>query len=343
MKLSVAPVFPIWLIIVIAVLAVLLRVVAVFVARRRGRSMNRRAWLRFAAAVGAILCLSVAATRVGDESRAENPPRLTATAEESNINVFFVVDRSVGMTAADFDGDQERLYGALTDMMATIRKYPQARFAVISYADNARVEWPLSPDVWSLAPFLEHFNPYGATSPYDSGSQLKTIVSAPDEVLAEQLTTASDFYPGSANLVYVFGAASDAGDWAYTIPQGQVSGGAVFGYGTTAGAEIYVDSGAGRYDRRIVSSKLNEPALETAAQSLGIQYVHRPRGAMPAEALATMPPQAAPVDPINPSVPHPNRIEYYWLFAALGASLIGIELYDLARHWLRRRRGGASA
>lgn len=341
MKLSFAPVFPIWLIIAISALAVVLRVAAVVLAWRRGRRPNRRYWLRFSASVVAILCLALAATRLGDESRAQNPPRLTATAEESNINVFFVVDRSVGMTAADFDGDRERLAGALTDMLATLGKYPQARFAVLSYADEARVDWPLSPDTWSLTPFLENFQPYGAEYSYERGTEVNTLVSAPNAVLDEQLSVASESYPGSANLVYVFGAGSDPGDWAYTIPEGQVSGGAVFGYGTVAGAEVYAGSGAGRDGSRIVSSKLNEPALETAAQSLGIPYIHRQDGPLPLNALTSMPPQAAPADPIDPRVPHPNRIEYYWLFAALGAGLFGIELYDLARHWLRRRRGGA--
>lgn len=340
MKLSVAPVFPIWLIVVLAVIAMGLRLVAVLAARRRGRKLDRRALLRLTAAVAAILCLAVAATRVGDESRAERPPRLTTTAEESNVNVFFVVDRSVGMTAEDFGDEQERLIGALNDMMTTIAKYPQARFSVISYADDARVDWPLSPDVWSLSPFLDHFTPYGAESTYSSGSQKKAIVSAPDQILEDQLSTASGDYPGSANLVYLFGAGSDPGDWAYSIAPGQVSGGAVFGYGTTAGAEVYFDSDEGRYESGFFRSKLNEPALQTAAQSLGIPYLHRQSGSMPADALTTLPPQAAPGEPVVPSVPHPNRIEYYWVFAALGAGLFGLELYDLTWHWLRRRNGG---
>ena len=128
MKLSVAPVFPLWLIVVLVVLAVGLRVAAVVMSRRRrGRLPEGGTWLRLGMVVLAILCLGVAATRTGDESEAERPPRLTATAEESNINVFLVIDRSIGMTAADFDGEEERLTAARTDLEVIVRKYQKSR------------------------------------------------------------------------------------------------------------------------------------------------------------------------------------------------------------------------
>ncbi|WP_099025111.1 vWA domain-containing protein [Mycolicibacterium palauense] len=341
MKLSVAPVFPIWLIVVLVVVAMALRVAAVVAARRRhGRLPERRAWLRLAAGLAAIACLGVAATRVGDESRAERPPRLTATAEESNLNVFLVVDRSMGMTAQDFDGNQERMAGAIQDMETVLGKYPKARFGVISYADSARVEWPLSPDVWSLIPFVDAFTPYGGPYGTDGDSQLDTIVSASSSVLRGQLNRAVHDYPGSANLVYLFGSPSDPGDWAFDIPAGQVSGGAVFGYGTEDGATVFYRPRDRSEGTRLVRSELNEPALRTAADSLGVPFEHRESGPLPSGALASVVPQAAPVDPIDPAVPHPNRVEFYWLFAGLAAALFGVELYGLARHWIRRRGGG---
>ncbi|OMC31271.1 hypothetical protein A5740_15730 [Mycobacterium sp. GA-1841] len=341
MKLSVAPVFPIWLIVLLVLVAIGLRVTAAIVAaRRRGRMPVGREWLRLALTVVAILSLGLAATRLGDESDAERPPRLTATAEESNINVFLVIDRSAGMDASGFGrsggtryGDSEtRLEGAMKDAQVILTKYPDARFAVMSYADTARVDWPISRDEWSLAPFLQNVKPYGERS---TDGVVKTDVAAANSLLKEQLNAASRTYPGSANLVFIFGAGSDSDDAVFDIPPAQVSGGAVFGYGTNdTKPRIY----AGRnYDTLDVP--LNEEALTSAADSLGIPFEKRESGMIDPDDLPSTVPQAVPADPVVPKVPHPDRIEFYWLFAALSAALIGVELYGLAGHWLRRRKG----
>ncbi|OMC04446.1 hypothetical protein A5733_21535 [Mycobacterium sp. NS-7484] len=341
MKLSVAPVFPIWLIVLLVLVAVGLRVTAAIVtARRRGRMPVGREWLRLTMAVVAILSLGLAATRLGDESDAERPPRLTATAEESNINVFLVIDRSAGMNANGFGrsagtayGDSEtRLEGAMRDAQVVLTKYPDARFAVISYADTARVDWPISRDEWSLAPFLQNVEPYGERS---TDGVVETDVAVANSLLKDQLNAASRRYPGSANLVFIFGAGSDTDDPAFDIPLAQVSGGAVFGYGTNdTKPRVYAGK---NYDT--VDVPLNEEALTAAADSLGLPFEKRESGLIDADELPSAVPQAIPADPIVPKVPHPDRIEFYWFFAAIAAALFGVELYGLAGHWLRRRRG----
>lgn len=343
MNLSVVPVFPLWLITGVALTAVGLRVGTFIVAgRRRGPRSDPRRWARLALSIAAILCLGLAATRLGDESHTQQPPPSTAIAEEAKLNVFLVVDRSMGMLAEDFDGQFARMDAVLNDLQAVIAKYPDARFSVISYADEARAEWPLSSDRWSLTPFLGRFAPYGGWSlTTRTAEHLSTNVAAANDTLADQIRRATVKHPGSANLVYLFGSASDPGDWAFTIPQSEVSGGAVFGYGTEQGADVLYRTDDGGLER--VRSRLNEPALQTAAQSLGIPYVGREKGTWPPpEALVTVAEQAAVItDVVNPRDPHPNRLEFYWIFAGLGLLIFGVELYGLGRHWLRRRGTGA--
>jgi Ca-activated chloride channel homolog len=340
-NLSIAPVFPLWLIIGLALCAMGVQVAAVIASsRRRGRAPGKRTWLRLAIGLLAVLCLGLAATRIGDESRAIRPPRQLGNAEESNINVFFVVDRSLGMTAQDFAPGQPRMTAAIDDMQLVMTKYPTARFAVISYADSARLEWPLSSDTWSLIPFVQKFTPYGGReAEYGEGTPA-TMVSAPAKILGDKLNQAVHAYPGSANLVFIFGSGSDPGDWALNIPQGQVSGGAVFGYGTTRGESVFFEPKDKSKPPQDMRFTLNEPAMRTAADSLGIAYEHRDSGTLSVDKLPTIVPQAAPIDKVVPRVPHPNRIEYYWLFAAIAAALFAVELYDLIRYRLRRRGGG---
>lgn len=317
---TVAPAFPIWIIATIVVATLGLRAVRFILSSRRNRP-TRAAALRFGAGTLAILCLGLAALRIGDESRAEQPSLQTTTADESNINVFFVVDRSTGMLTKDFDGGQtDRLTGAVGDMLTITRRYPHARYAVLSYAQSGRVDWPLSPDVWSLGPFLGNFTPYGG----DGHGVQATNVAAASPELRGQLEQAARTYPGSADLVYVFGSPSDPGDWAYDVPRGLVSGGAVFGYGTTQ-----------------AQPPLNEAAMKTAAESLGIPYYQRSTGMVKPDQLAALPKASTPAEHVAPGVPHPGRAEYYWLFTALAVALFGVELYTPVRRWLRSMVEGA--
>lgn len=340
MNLSIAPVFPLWVIIALSLCAMGLQVAAMIIAsRRRGRAPGKRTWLRLAIGLLAVLFLGVAATRVGDESHAIRPPRPTDNAQESNINVFLVVDRSLGMTARDFAAGRTRMAAAVEDMQLVMTKYPTARFAVISYADSARLEWPLSSDTWSLIPFVQKFTPYGGReAEYGEGTPA-AMVSAPAKILGDKLNQAVHTYPGSANLVFIFGSGSDPGDWALNIPQGQVSGGTVFGYGTTRGDSVFFDPKDKSKPPQELHFSLNEPAMRTAADSLGIAYDQREQGTVSVDKLPSIVPQAAPIDKVVPRVPHPNRIEYYWLFTAIAAALFAVELYDLIRYRLRRRGG----
>ncbi|WP_163796419.1 vWA domain-containing protein [Mycolicibacterium sediminis] len=340
MNVTLAPVFPIWLIVVLVVIAILLRVGAlVAVSRRRGRRPDRRTWFRFAMAVLAVLCLGTAATRPGDESDAERPPRLADLAEEANMNVFLVVDRSLALDAKDFDGSKTRLEGVRADLQTILGAHPTARFGLVSYGDSARVEWPLSPDTWSLIPFLAQFTPYGGVDAQYEG-ETGVDVAAPGSVLSEQLNRGAQEYPGAANVVYVLGGSSDSDSGALDVPKGLVSGGAVLGYGTEEGADVEHQDGKYSFDSETTHYELNATALEAAADSIDVPYLHREEGSLPADALVTDVPVAAPVFDVTPDVPHPNRIEYYWLFAGIAAALFGVELYGLARHWIRRRNGG---
>lgn len=246
----------------------------------------------------AVLLVLIAAARPGIGPL----PRDVAVAKQlgSNTNVFIVVDRS-----AESDGIRG-------DIEALIDRYPQARFAVISFAARPSLDWPLSEDVWSLQPLVSRLTPYS-----DDRGLVNAAAAA--NVLRYQLIAAAQQYPDAQNLVFYFGsgaAGSRVPQGEFDPPPGSVDGGAVLGYGIA-------DEG---------DTALNEPALRRVADQLGVPYVHREAG----QQL----PQATPVQPADqPTATSgiPQRTELYFVFTLLAAVLLLFEVYLTVREFRRTR------
>ncbi|MGK2881163.1 MAG: VWA domain-containing protein, partial [Mycobacterium sp.] len=120
---------------------------------RRGRAV-----LRWCGTTLAVLLLIAAATRPclrDDETRLE-----TTAAARENLNVFLVVDRSVDSGVDDYGAGEPRIAGMRDDIASVLERYPAARYALISFATQAELDWPLSHDVWSLRPTVAALGPY---------------------------------------------------------------------------------------------------------------------------------------------------------------------------------------
>ena len=115
------------------------------------------------------------------------------------------------------------------DIAASIEQYPAARYALISFASRATLEWPLSADVWSLRPTI------AALSSLQAGPDADRLdAAAAGNVLRYQLIQAAQQYPGSQNVVLYFGSGAPGshvphGD--FDLTRRSVEGGAVLGYG----------------------------------------------------------------------------------------------------------------
>ncbi|MGK2881397.1 MAG: hypothetical protein ACSLE6_11555, partial [Mycobacterium sp.] len=189
-------------------------------------------------------------------------------------------------------------------------RYPAARYALISFATQAELDWPLSHDVWSLRPTVAALGPYPGG--LDGGFTVNAAAS--DAVLEDLLVEAVRQYPGSRNMLLYFGSGAPGslarqGD--FDLPPGSVAGGAVLGYGRT--------------------ETINEDELRRLAKQIGVQYVHRQAG--------------QPFQPDLPDTPDDTgigaeaaeRIELYWLPALLAAVLLLTEIY-FSVHEFRRGR-----
>jgi Ca-activated chloride channel family protein len=307
------PVLPAAVLITIAAALLVIRLLVLRqVLRHRGR--DRRAVLRWCGMTLAVLLLMAAAARptVGGDIGSLSAPRAEGG---SNVNVFFIVDRSVDARVEDFGDRKSRMSGIRADIIALIDRYPQARFAVISFASRPAVEWPLSPDTWSLKPMI------AGMAPYSGAPQEAVNAAAAGDTLRYKLLQAQSRYPQSENLVFYFGVGAPGSrgpQGRFDVGSTSVAGGAVLGYGPT--------------------SAINEPVLRALSDQLGVPYIHRDGGQGIGDVTSVADTGGADI-----SAPGPTRVaeplELYWAFAVPAAALLLVEMY-LTIRWFRRRDVG---
>lgn len=323
---TLAPIIP-WPLIAVSGVALIAFVAWIRLKRQQSHAQVRRTALRAAA----VVLLLVAALRPGWPGAGGR----TAVAE---LDVFFVVDTSTSMAAEDYHGGGTRLSGVQSDVMGVAKELAGAKFSLITFDSKATVRMPLSQDTTALQTAVATLQPQNPR--YAAGSSITEA----GTVLKDRLAAAREKHPGRPALVFYAGdgentAASAPGRM--PVDSSTVSGGAVLGYGTTAGGRMKnpSDPQAGYMKDKNGSdavSRINEEALRSIATQLGVPYAHRTDDDGPEEMLADANPGALTAG----SDSSPGRVEVYWVLA-LGAFLLLVQ--EPLRHLtaLRALRGSA--
>lgn len=343
------PVLPTVLLLVIAAVLLAIRMAALYrLLLRTGTGRYRRVAIRWSGLTVAVILLLLAALRPGfDNDRGSYSVDLNPSAKfDPNLNVFFVVDRSVNSRVEDFGDGKSRMSGIRADIRALIDEYPHARFSVISFASKASLDWPLSDDAWSLQSMVDGLSPYTLVAP-DAAYQTDPVIAR--ELLSDKLKDAATTYSGSKSLVFYFGegaAGSRVPMAPFNVDRGKVAGGAVLGYGTLTGGPIpagWVD-GTKAYQSdpsgngAALNSVVDEARLKDIAAQLGVPYFHREKGQPIGGVLP-------PVDH-NAMVRHDghkvtaqllDRRETYWVFTLSAAALLLTEIALTIREYRRNR------
>ncbi|BBX89465.1 hypothetical protein H5U98_30860 [Mycolicibacterium boenickei] len=291
------PVLPSLLVAALAVVLLVAR--AMTFGRVRAQGGGWASVWRWSALTTAGLLLLVSALGPVAGGNRDTVPR---PAGDREPNIFVLLDRSPDMAAQDTDG-RPPIAAARDDITALIERYPQARFALIGFADRPSVDWPLSADTWSLRPLVAATNARPAAPDANVG--------AAANVLRYQLISAVQQFPRARNLVFYLGAGapeSQAPQREFQLPEDAVDGGAVLGY-DDAGAQT----------------------LRGVADQIGVPFVSRTDGAPLAEAL----PGDGTTSQAPPAVPTATAVELYWVFSAVAALLILVELYLVLRDFRR--------
>jgi Ca-activated chloride channel homolog len=345
------PVLPIWLLVAVAVVLTGVRMTALYrVLTRTGHGRYRAVVLRWSGLTLAVLMLVVAAARPGLESKdahqGERPPSSPA-ASTANLNVYFVIDRSVDTRVEDFADRTSRMSGIRDDALALIDQYPRARFSVIEFASRARELWPLSDDSWSLKPLIQGLSSYTEV-PEDAMYQVDA--GAADDTLQRTLTQARYQYKGSKNVVFYLGcgaSGSRAPQTGFTLGD-LVAGGAVLGYGTPAGGPIprgFIGGNlaymADQQSGVPLVNGIGEDTLKALAGELGVTYYHRDKGQSISVVVPAVTAEPAPDAALLQASQTVERTELYWLFSLLAAALVAAEIYLTARDYRRARLAGS--
>ncbi len=305
------PVLPAVVLLVTAVVVIALQLLTM----RRLHATAGARWTtvwRWSGLTLAILLILSAAARPGIGHGERGAAAAARSAQDTNV--FLIVDRSADSAIADHGDGQTRMSGIRHDINSLIDQYPHARFALISFASRASLDWPLSEDAWSLTPEVAALTPYPAA---DTAENVNGAAAA--NVLRYQLIAAGQQYPHSRNLVFYFGsgaAGSRAPQGEFDPTKGSIDGGAVFGYGAAQ----------------------NQSGLRGTAEQLGVPYVDRDDGGpIAGSAPDSSAPQAASVTVSGVA----GRTELYWVFTLLAAVLVLFELFasirDVRRTRLARR------
>jgi Ca-activated chloride channel homolog len=229
-------------------------------------------------------------------------------AERTAADVLFVVDSTSSMAALDYGGASQRLAGVRADILELAAGFRGAHFALIRFDSQARLELPWTTDLAALETAVSVIRQERAV--YSRGSALDLPNPVIDEMIPGPRSGSDD---DAYSVVFYFSDGEERaqplanqatidtatgmiiGDDDGTLEPvefadlaGQVDGGAVFGYGTEAGAPMIEFFGSdevftSRATPYVIDYSTNTPAisrldeanLQRIADELDVPYQHR--------------------------------------------------------------------
>lgn len=239
---------------------------------------QRKIWIRRLVTILLILLVFLRPSLPG-------APKNTGTAL---LDVFFVVDATYSAKALDYNGNQERIDGIKQDIKAITEKLVGARFSVIVFDNSAYIALPLTSDTSTVASAADLIT---VQHNYNS---LGSSIDMPLETTEKELARTAKATPERGRVLFYMGDGEQTADSepkSFASLKEYVKGGAVLGYGTTAGGkmrsfywgtnlqygakEFISDTSVGTVPYPDALSKIDESNLRNIAEEVGIEYVHR--------------------------------------------------------------------
>jgi len=194
--------------------------------------------------------------------------------------VLFVVDNTISMLARDYNGETERLTAVQEDCAYIIDELYGAKFSVISFDNNANLLSPFTDNADYAKSVVNSIYPMGEL--YARGSSMNIC----KDLLIDTLKTAKEKKNGNVIIFFISDGEITNGDSLESFKEtaDYIDNGAVLGYGTKEGGEMYVQSyfdekpvaieDTSTYPYKTAKSKIDENNLEQIANDLGVNYVN---------------------------------------------------------------------
>lgn len=213
-------------------------------------------------------------------------PNGEAMAITSDLNILFVIDKSVSMRALDYNGNKERFEGVVNDCCNIVDELSSCKFSIITFGDTAQRVIPFTTDSDMVQAELKSISLENDS--YANGSSMNIA----NGILEKTLKEEKERQKGNAKFVVFFisdGEITKEETLKTFSNIGQyISNGAVMGYGTTVGGKMvsnafehdpsseyyyiyYYDENT--YNKVTAISKLDEKNLKQIASDMKIDYI----------------------------------------------------------------------
>ena len=205
------------------------------------------------------------------------------TTYEMKANVIFVIDDTISMVANDMGEGKTRLQAVSEDCNYIIDNMMGARFSVIDFHNISNILCPFNDDVTFVKSII------GSIYPLSEWSAKGTDISICKSNILTELKSAEA--NGAYTVVFFISDGEDnksEKDYGFEELAEYIDYGAVLGYGTEQGGEMYVRSYNDSEDEEPQAvqtyssnlgyvnaiSKIDEDNLKHIAKSLGVEYVY---------------------------------------------------------------------
>ena len=212
-------------------------------------------------------------------------PNGEGIAIENDLDVLFVLDKSISMRALDYNGGKERLEGVINDCCHIVDELSGAKYSIITFGDEARKIVPFTTDSDMIQAELKALTLENDS--YAKGTSINVV----KDTLEETLKKEKEKIGNSRKIIVFFvtdGEITVEGEKLHSFSNMSqyISSGAVMGYGTETGGKMisdtFKDNPSSEYyylyyyenfKKVDALSKIDENNLRQMAGDLGIDYL----------------------------------------------------------------------